>query len=178
MTRVCDTLQVSYVDFGEYQADDCSQLWSSTSRCSWCATVDLGAERRGELENRGSPWSSRLQEILRADPHIGLLHRATEKLIEYKTYTQALPYFDRLDYVSMSEQNHIPMVRADPRSDQRAVFLPRRRKAPQHPSPRPSPMDPNIVRRDHPNPKPPHGCPNPRNGCWCFDPVPMGFRGT
>lgn len=39
--------------------------------------------------------------IIRADPHIGLLHRATEKLIEYKTYTQALPYFDRLDYVSM-----------------------------------------------------------------------------
>ena len=34
--------------------------------------------------------------------HIGLLHRGTEKLIEYKTYTQALPYFDRLDYVSMS----------------------------------------------------------------------------
>ncbi len=39
--------------------------------------------------------------VHRADPHIGLLHRATEKLIEYKTYTQALPYFDRLDYVSM-----------------------------------------------------------------------------
>ena len=39
--------------------------------------------------------------VLRADPHIGLLHRGTEKLIEYKTYTQALPYFDRLDYVSM-----------------------------------------------------------------------------
>jgi NADH dehydrogenase (ubiquinone) Fe-S protein 2 len=37
----------------------------------------------------------------RADPHIGLLHRGTEKLIEYKTYIQALPYFDRLDYVSM-----------------------------------------------------------------------------
>jgi NADH:ubiquinone oxidoreductase subunit D len=34
--------------------------------------------------------------------HIGLLHRGTEKLIEYKTYIQALPYFDRLDYVSMS----------------------------------------------------------------------------
>ena len=42
------------------------------------------------------------EEILRADPHIGLLHRGTEKLIEYKTYMQALPYFDRLDYVSMS----------------------------------------------------------------------------
>jgi len=39
--------------------------------------------------------------VLRSDPHIGLLHRGTEKLIEYKTYTQALPYFDRLDYVSM-----------------------------------------------------------------------------
>ncbi|KAI8981216.1 NADH-ubiquinone oxidoreductase [Trametes punicea] len=41
------------------------------------------------------------EEVLRADPHIGLLHRGTEKLIEYKTYIQALPYFDRLDYVSM-----------------------------------------------------------------------------
>lgn len=41
------------------------------------------------------------EEILRADPHVGLLHRGTEKLIEYKTYLQALPYFDRLDYVSM-----------------------------------------------------------------------------
>ncbi|XP_017052411.1 NADH-quinone oxidoreductase subunit D [Drosophila ficusphila] len=40
------------------------------------------------------------ETVLNADPHIGLLHRGTEKLIEYKTYTQALPYFDRLDYVS------------------------------------------------------------------------------
>lgn len=46
-------------------------------------------------------------EIVRyADPHIGLLHRGTEKLIEYKTYMQALPYFDRLDYVSMMAQEH------------------------------------------------------------------------
>ena len=44
--------------------------------------------------------------VERADPHIGLLHRGTEKLIEYKTYTQALPYFDRLDYVSMMAQEH------------------------------------------------------------------------
>jgi NADH dehydrogenase (ubiquinone) Fe-S protein 2 len=42
--------------------------------------------------------------VTRADAHIGLLHRGTEKLIEYKTYTQALPYFDRLDYVSMMVQ--------------------------------------------------------------------------
>lgn len=41
------------------------------------------------------------EEIIRSDPHIGLLHRGTEKLIESKTYIQALPYFDRLDYVSM-----------------------------------------------------------------------------
>jgi len=46
------------------------------------------------------------ERILKADPHIGLLHRGTEKLIEYKTYTQALPYFDRLDYVSMMTQEH------------------------------------------------------------------------
>lgn len=41
------------------------------------------------------------EEIIRSDPHVGLLHRGTEKLCEYKTYLQALPYFDRLDYVSM-----------------------------------------------------------------------------
>ena len=44
--------------------------------------------------------------IKRADPHIGLLHRGTEKLIEQKTYTQALPYFDRLDYVAPMNQEH------------------------------------------------------------------------
>lgn len=44
--------------------------------------------------------------IIQADPHIGLLHRGTEKLIEYKNYIQSLPYFDRLDYVSMMCQEH------------------------------------------------------------------------
>lgn len=44
--------------------------------------------------------------VINADPHIGLLHRGTEKLIEYKTISQALPYFDRLDYVSMMAQEH------------------------------------------------------------------------
>lgn len=44
--------------------------------------------------------------IKKSDPHIGLLHRGTEKLIEYKTYIQAIPYFDRLDYVSMMSQEH------------------------------------------------------------------------
>jgi len=44
--------------------------------------------------------------VERVDPHIGLLHRGTEKLIEYKTYTQAIPYFDRLDYVAPMNQEH------------------------------------------------------------------------
>ena len=44
--------------------------------------------------------------IQRADPHIGLLHRATEKLAEHRTFIQALPYMDRLDYVSMMCNEH------------------------------------------------------------------------
>ena len=62
--------------------------------------------------------------IERVDPHVGLLHRGTEKLIEHKTYLQALPYFDRLDYCSPLCQEHsCPRYReaaecrgADPRS--------------------------------------------------------------
>ena len=44
--------------------------------------------------------------VERADPHVGFLHRGTEKLIEYRTYLKSLPYFDRLDYVSMMTQEH------------------------------------------------------------------------
>ena len=44
--------------------------------------------------------------VEKADPHIGLLHRGTEKLIENKTYSQAIPYFDRLDYVAPMNQEH------------------------------------------------------------------------
>src|SRR6201984_2988322 len=44
--------------------------------------------------------------VERVDPHIGLLHRGTEKLIEYKTYLQAIPYFDRLDYVAPMNHEH------------------------------------------------------------------------
>ena len=46
------------------------------------------------------------ETVTRADSHVGLLHRGTEKLIEYKTYMQALPYFDRLDYVAPMSQEH------------------------------------------------------------------------
>src|SRR5690606_26304069 len=51
------------------------------------------------LEMRG-------EVVINADPHIGLLHRGTEKLMEFKSYTQGLPYMDRLDYVSMMAQEH------------------------------------------------------------------------
>ncbi|MGZ4849837.1 MAG: NADH-quinone oxidoreductase subunit D [Candidatus Bathyarchaeia archaeon] len=46
------------------------------------------------------------ETVVQVDPHIGLLHRGTEKLMEHKTYAQALPYLDRLDYVSMMAQEH------------------------------------------------------------------------
>ena len=45
--------------------------------------------------------------IIKAQPHIGLLHRGTEKLIDFKLYLQSLPYLDRLDYVSMMAQEHL-----------------------------------------------------------------------
>ena len=44
--------------------------------------------------------------VERVDPHVGLLHRGTEKLIEHKIYSQATPYFDRLDYVAPMNQEH------------------------------------------------------------------------
>jgi len=51
--------------------------------------------------------------VERVDPHIGLLHRGTEKLIEYKTYLQAIPYFDRLDYVAPMCQEHAFVLAAE-----------------------------------------------------------------
>src|SRR5690606_31050939 len=51
--------------------------------------------------------------VERVDPHIGLLHRGTEKLIEHKTYLQATPYFDRLDYVAPMNQEHAFVLAAE-----------------------------------------------------------------
>jgi NADH-quinone oxidoreductase subunit D len=51
--------------------------------------------------------------VERVDPHIGLLHRGTEKLIEHKTYLQALGYFDRLDYVAPMNQEHSFVLAAE-----------------------------------------------------------------
>ena len=55
--------------------------------------------------------------IKKADAHIGLLHRGTEKLLEYKTYMQGLPYFDRFDYVSMMAQEHLYCVSIEKLTD-------------------------------------------------------------
>ncbi len=61
--------------------------------------------------------------VQRVDPHIGLLHRGTEKLIEYKTYLQAIPYFDRLDYVAPMNQEHAFCMAAERLLD---IKVPRR----------------------------------------------------
>ena len=61
--------------------------------------------------------------VERVDPHIGLLHRGTEKLIEHKTYLQAIPYFDRLDYVAPINQEHAFCLAAEKLLD---LTIPRR----------------------------------------------------
>ncbi|XP_030752538.1 NADH dehydrogenase [ubiquinone] iron-sulfur protein 2, mitochondrial-like isoform X2 [Sitophilus oryzae] len=63
--------------------------------------------------------------VRRLDPHIGLLHRGTEKLIEYKTYVQAVPYFDRLDYISVLCNEHAFCLAAEKLLN---IELPRRAK--------------------------------------------------
>ena len=78
--------------------------------------------------------------VERADPHIGLLHRGTEKLIEYRTYVQNVPYFDRLDYVS-------PMCGG-------ARLRSGRRKTARHRGAGACAVDPDAVRRNHPRPEP------------------------
>ncbi|MGY4453551.1 NADH:ubiquinone oxidoreductase subunit D [Bradyrhizobium sp. i1.3.1] len=76
--------------------------------------------------------------VARVDPHIGLLHRGTEKLIEQKTYLQAIPYFDRLDYVAPMNQEHAFCMAAEKLL---GIEVPRRR-----------PADPRALLRDRPHP--------------------------
>ena len=78
--------------------------------------------------------------VERADPHIGLLHRGTEKLIEYKTYMQAVPYFDRLDYVSPMCEEHAFALATEKLL---GIEVPER-----------GAVDPHAVRRDHPRAEP------------------------
>ena len=76
----------------------------------------------------------------RTDPHIGLLHRGTEKLIEYRPYLQSIGYFDRLDYVSMMCQEHAYVLAIE---NLLGIEIPTRA------------IHPGAVLRDHPDPEPP-----------------------
>ena len=76
--------------------------------------------------------------VERVDPHIGLLHRGTEKLIETKTYLQAVPYFDRLDYVAPMNQEHAFALAVE--------------KLLRHRGADPRPADPRALFRDRPHP--------------------------
>jgi NADH:ubiquinone oxidoreductase subunit D len=100
--------------------------------------------------------------VLAVDPHVGLLHRGTEKLMESKNYSQALPYLDRLDYVSMMSQEHAfalavekLMQREVPLRAQyiRVLF--------------------NEVTRDL---KSPHGYHDACHGYWCSYALSLRFR--
>ena len=79
--------------------------------------------------------------VMRADPHIGLLHRATEKLAEHKTFLQSVPYMDRLDYVSMMCNEHAYVMAIE--------------KLLRHRSADPRAVYPRHVRRNYPHPQPP-----------------------
>jgi hypothetical protein len=102
--------------------------------------------------------------VERVDPHIGLLHRGTEKLIEYKTYLQALPYFDRLDYVAPMNQEHPFCLAAERLLG--IIGSPAR------------PADPSPLFRDRPpalaSPQPHH----PGAGRRRADADPVGLRGA
>ena len=75
----------------------------------WLETLAPGAKRIAGLCPSVQAADGELngENVRKSSPHIGLLHRGTEKLIEYKNYIQALPYFDRLDYVSMMAQEQV-----------------------------------------------------------------------
>ncbi|KAI8581071.1 hypothetical protein K450DRAFT_234488 [Umbelopsis ramanniana AG] len=92
-TPITTITEDSHTAFGDVQDEDESKLRNFTINFGPQHPAAHGVLRL-ILELHG-------EEIVRSDPHIGLLHRGTEKLIEYKNYLQALPYFDRLDYVSM-----------------------------------------------------------------------------
>ena len=86
----------------KYLPGDENQILQMTKTENY--TLNFGPQHPAAQFEASSELDGEVVE--RADPHIGLLHRGTEKLIENKTYIQALPYFDRLDYVSPMCQEH------------------------------------------------------------------------
>ena len=102
--------------------------------------------------------------VERVDPHIGLLHRGTEKLMEARTYLQNIPYFDRLDYVAPMNQEH--------------AFVPGHREADGRRGADPRPADPRALLRDRPHPQPPPQRHHPGHGRRRADPAAVGLRGA
>ncbi len=98
--------------------------------------------------------------VERVDPHIGLLHRGTEKLIEARPYVQNIAYFDRLDYVAPMNQEHA-FVLAIERLMGLEVADPR-------------PADPGALLRDRPHPEPPAATSPPRRWTWARSPRRCG----
>ena len=99
--------------------------------------------------------------VRRVDPHIGLLHRGTEKLIEHKTYLQALPYFDRLDYVAPIKSG--------------TCVLPGGRKAARHHGSPTGATHPGAVLRNRKATFPSAQRYHPGDGRWCPDTAALGF---
>lgn len=104
--------------------------------------------------------------VKKIDPHIGLLHRGTEKLIEKKTYLQALPYFDRLDYVSMMGPRTWVFVIA---TEQILNIY--------NSASRSMDSNPNLMKLNTYF-KPYSSGHNTRLGCWRFNPFSLGLRRT
>jgi hypothetical protein len=124
--------------------------------------------------------------VIKAIPHIGLLHRATEKLCEYKTYTQALPYFDRLDYVSMMNNEQAFSLAIEKLL---GIDIPPRAKWIRSESPHPMVLvlvqlvqlqllHFSALRRVDPHPESHHGHNHPRPRHWRHDAVLLALRGA
>ncbi len=102
--------------------------------------------------------------VERVDPHIGLLHRGTEKLIEAKTYLQAIPYFDRLDYVAPMNQEHAFCLAIEKLL---GIAVPKR-----------APAHPGALFRDRPHPHAPAQRHHAGDGRRRADPAAVGLRGA
>ena len=102
--------------------------------------------------------------VERVDPHIGLLHRGTEKLIEHKTYMQAIGYFDRLDYVAPMNQEHAFCLAGEKLLGLRGAQA--------------RPADPRALRRDRPAALPPPQRHHPGHGRGRAHPAAVGLRGA
>ena len=102
--------------------------------------------------------------VERCDPHIGLLHRGTEKLMESRTYLQNLPYLDRLDYVAPMNQEHAWCLAIE--------------KLTETPVPRRGSADPGALFRDRADPEPPAQRHHAGDGRRRADPAALGVRGA